>query len=69
MSNAPMSYFNFHRYISNLQKQSDWIDNLYKCNIDGIADKIIKPVFLNPHTISFRSFSISNKFFATSLLL
>ena len=41
MSNTPMSYFNFHRYISNLQKQSDWIDNLYKCDIDGIADKIV----------------------------
>lgn len=41
MSNAPMSYFNFHRYISNSQKQSDWIDNLYKCDIDGIADKIL----------------------------
>lgn len=41
MSNAPMSYFSFHRYISNSQKQSDWIDNLYKCDIDGIADKIL----------------------------
>lgn len=41
MSNAPMSYFSFHRYISNSQKQSDWIDNLYKCDIDGIADKIV----------------------------
>ena len=41
MSDAPMSYFSFHRYISNSQKQSDWIDNLYKCDIDGIADKIV----------------------------
>lgn len=41
MSNAPMNYFSFHRYISNSQKQSDWIDNLYKCDIDGIADKIL----------------------------
>ena len=40
MSDAPMSYFTFHRYISNLRNQSDWIDNLYKCDIDGIADKI-----------------------------
>ena len=33
MSDAPMSYFTFHRYISNSRNQSDWIDNLYKCDI------------------------------------
>ncbi len=36
----PMSWWDFHHYISDAREQNDWIDNFYKLGFEGLAEHI-----------------------------